>query len=204
LKILFYILIFSSLLSCNEQRRCKIEYSEFKDRKDIPFISVISETISKIEYVVEFEVRHPDTSYSDKAIMYLQDDKFIFKTLNPLSNEFTLFDLNQKINSSRNIELSYKPEVFSKKQNFSVILENKLKNDDDLEVYVYRLKEFFYYNPVDEIIKLDVVVFITKEKGVIGSYISSITEDPEIIIYPSGDILEERIDYSNKRKATLK
>jgi hypothetical protein len=205
LKILHYLVFVSLLVACNAQQREELKYVEFIGKKKSPFISIISETNSQCEYLVNFVTRHPDTSFSDKAIMYLQGDKFLFKTLNPNSEEFCLFDLNQDLNSIRNIEISYEEDSFKgEKQIYTVILENKLKSEDNLEVYVYRLKDFFYYMPDNEIRKLDVVVFITQENGVIGSYISSISKDTEIVIYPAGNILEEQIDYKNKQRATLK
>lgn len=138
--------------------------------------------------------------FSTKQSICLRKNKFIAKLVSPKSEDFVLFDLDSKLNESKNIEINY----LNSKKNFNCILQDKIITKEKLEVYIFRIKDWGRY-PLSGDLILDLIVFVTKKYGVIGSYYTDNDLDAEkIMIAPAGDLLNEYIDYSKIQIMTLK
>jgi hypothetical protein len=183
------------LVCCKESHTCLTKYdkqSEFTKRLFIE-IDTTLEPNEDCKYNAVTSIPLADSSYSDNSLFYLEDDKFYMRLKNPTSEDFIIFDMGLPMPQAYKIEIHYQDTVMR----FDGRFEKKLITHDNLEVRVFRIKNLFCYYPDDFCSPLDVVFFVTKDHGVIGSYLSGFENNgQEILIAPAGDIFKEYLDYS--------
>lgn len=199
----FFITIFFAVLlsciSCEQQHHkneCLKDFLVYKNVKDTPALAIKNEqALKNCKYEIILLSTLVDGKTQLEGLMWLYDDAFYIELLDPSSVSFKLFDLNQEINKTKNVIIRLtESKGFDIEREISVKFEAKYqtKNSDEI-VFKYRISSLFKYEG-DE---FDIVYFITRSSGVIGSYISKINDmGTEIIIQPAGNILENQIDYS--------
>jgi hypothetical protein len=193
IRLVIFIAIGVLFSSCNKniEKVCFKNYpnkSEF-DRKPIFSIdSTITSNSDCLHYTSDL-IRLADSSTSVKQVLMFKNNKIFAKLVDHKSNEFILFDLDSKINQKREIEILY----LDKQKIFTSTLEKRIITRDNIQVYVFRINNWAdYYEAY-----FDTMFFVTKEYGVIGSFITDVEEDgTKSMIAPAGEILKEYIDYS--------
>ena len=180
-------------LSCNNAEKvCFKKYpkkSEFERRKPLFSIDSITTSDSDCLYYTSELVKLADSSISIREVLKFKNNKILATLIEPKSNEFILFDLDSKLNQKRKIEILY----LNKKKVFTCTLEKKIITKENLEVNVFKINNWAdYYDS-----HFDAIFFVTKEYGIIGSFITDVEKDgTQSMIAPAGEILKEYIDYS--------
>jgi hypothetical protein len=139
-----------------------------------------------------------DTVPFHEVMIYKKGSKIMTRITEIKSQAFTLFDFKLKINERFEIEINYNDSL---KQKYIATLEDKIKVERNEDVYVYRIHDFYFWwhDSNDFTSSMDVVLFITNQNGIIGSYIEAKEIDGSIVmIAPSGNLLNDKIDYSFK------
>jgi hypothetical protein len=201
----FFLLLIIGLFACNDTEKCFKPYVKEFNQSHNPYydwgfnlyfrIDSILHTEGRCEYYTETFIALDENTISYKAALYIEDNQIIARLLDLKSEPFTLFDFQATKGKINQIEI----EVDSKRFYRECSLEDIITKEEGVMVFVYKIEELFYFFADDSVKrKEDVFFFVTKEYGIIGSYISSIENDgQEIIIAPAGDILAKYIDYSN-------
>jgi hypothetical protein len=193
IRLITFIAIGVLFSNCNKniEKICFKNYpkkSEF-DRKPIFSIDSTITSNSDCLYYTSTLIILKDSSTSFKEVFRFKNNKILVTLLDPKSNEFTLFDLNSKLKQKSKIEIQY----LNKKKIFTCTLEKRIITKENLEVNIFRIDKWAKYYSAS----FDAVLFVTKEHGVIGSYLTDIEEDgTKTMIAPAGEILQEYIDYS--------
>jgi len=181
--------------TCLEQWPNEVKYDRWK-----PFISIdsISKSEEGCEYYVSTNMSTTGTSLVWNALMYQSDNVYYFRWLEPKSNEFILFDLNAELNRPYKASIQYSDSLF---KTLDCELERIILFHNEVEVYVFHIKDIYNYYHGDEFLSsLDVMFFVTAKHGVIGSYFTTTNLDgTEVLISPAGEILQDYIDYSNMK-----
>jgi len=190
LRICILFLLILPLIRCTRSNICITEYPDRNIYNTKLAINIQSSSNIKEEctYVVSTLISLPSGYYSDSALFYLKQDKFHMKLLNPLSEDFVLFDMSLKQFSSKTIEIKHGSLV----EKLECLYENKLITKQNLEVRIFRIKNYQCL----EGLCLDAIFFITKEYGIIGSYFTDPNYSEKIIVSPGGNIFPDYIDYS--------
>lgn len=142
-----------------------------------------------------------DSIYTQEVFLRLTDNKFIAKAKKPDTNDFILFDLGSSPNQNNPIVIEYDKSS----KTFDCILEKKITTKENLEVFVFTIKNWTKAPSFIDGVFLDVKLFVTKKYGVIGSYLTnSNSHGQNTIIVPAGDLLENYIDYSKMENITYK
>jgi hypothetical protein len=190
-RICIFLMLSLTLLGCKKSNTCLKKYPAQNKYKTQLAISINSSSNikDKCAYLVSTLISLPSGFYCDSALFYLKNDKFYMKLLNPLSEDFVLFDMSLKQFSSKNIEIKHANIV----DRLECVYENKLITDQNLEVRIFRIKKYQCL----EGLCLDAIFFITKEYGIIGSYFTDPNYSEKIIVSPAGNIFSDYIDYSN-------
>jgi len=169
--------------------------SKFDKRLFIEIDSTIL-TRTGCSYMISTSFQLADSAIADRGLLHVENDKFYLRFIEPDSKEFVLFDLTESDSASKKIEISFVDGVVS----FDCQLQDKVVTDDNLNVWIFRISDLFH----NENASLDVVIFVTREYGIIGSYLTDIDYDGmRVLISPAGDILESYIDYSKFEKRKL-
>ena len=188
IKISIFISLIT-LIGCNNSHICLQDYPFKNINREYLAISVDSSTNNSkgCEYFFKnsFHLNHITDL---EASFYLSNDKFIMRFLDPESEEFPLFDLNLKDSISTTIKVIFSDTIDSLK----CIHLKQFLTKEKLEVHVFRIENF----QCNENRCLDCVFFVTKQYGVIGSYLTTIDTGKKIIIAPRGEIFKDYIDYS--------
>jgi hypothetical protein len=139
--------------------------------------------------------------YTQEVFLRLTDNKFIAKAKKPDTNDFILFDLGTSPNQNNPIVIEYDKSS----KTFDCVLEKKITTKENLEVFVFTIKNWTKAPSFIGGAFLDVKLFVTKKYGVIGSYLTNINSHGQnTIIVPAGDLLENYIDYSKMENITFK
>lgn len=194
------ILLFTgiiTLISCqNSHRDCFDDYSFDSEFDKRLYVMIDSSMTTRVgcSYFIDTYIPLADSSIAKQAIMYLTDNKLYLKLERPESDDFVLFDLEIPEKKEQCVEINYADTV----KRFNCILEEKIITIDKLLVYRYRVEDLFYYYPdIEFTSSLDVIFFVTKEFGIIGTYLTDIEFDgAEVMIAPAGNIFKDYIDYS--------
>jgi len=201
----FLLLLIIGLFACNDTEKCFKPYVKEFNQFHNPYydwgfnlyfrIDSILHIEGRCEYYTETFIALDENTISYEAALYIESNQIIARLLDLESEPFTLFDFQAPRGKINQIEI----EVDSKRFYRECSLEDSITIKDGVMVFVFKIKEFFYFFADEEIKKKeDVYFFVTKENGIIGSYISSIENDgQEIFISPAGDILARYIDYSD-------
>lgn len=204
--ITIYFGVLLLCLSCVEQRHpneCLKDFLVYQNVKDSPALTIKNkQALDNCKYEIILLNSLVDGKYQIEGLMWFNNDAFYIELVDPLSSSIKLFDLNHEINKTKNVNIELADiNGLVNKRDISVILEAKYqtKNLEEI-VFKYRIRNLFKYEG-DE---FDIVYFITKSSGVIGSYISKINDKGiEIIIQPAGNILENQIDYSKTERGVF-
>jgi len=194
------------VFSCCNNRNESLENYDLKinsENNPIFYIDFGLKTKSNHIYKTYEFTFYNDSIYSTSLSIFLRDNTFIAQLDNPKSNEFVLFDLKSEVNKKQNIEILNSKKIKS----FESSLEAKVLTNQNLEVYIFRIKNWgklVFPFDTNELDFIDLVVFVTKKYGVIGSYFSDFLENGEQVMWGiHGDILEEYLDYSKIGKVKL-
>ncbi len=190
----FILLITSLSCSYKKPMTCLTEYDDkinYSGSFDLT-IDSLSESKLGCQYFVSTAIELRE-SFIGKALMYQQSDKIYLRGIDPVQTEdFVLFDFNLRPQQVQEVKIFHN----GLHSTFNYSLEKKITINDGPEVYIFRTLELRSY----EGMSLDVMFFITKEHGVIGSFTTTeerTEEGEEIMISPRGNILKDYIDYSN-------
>ena len=187
-RILPILGILFAVISCNDTPQKLEPYTHETDYDNTPFFSVVYPHSSRDNvYRANFHLRLNDTSLIEHGQVYLNENIF-YGRLNEVGTEdFKLFDLNSDIGFNDTIRISYKSGKDElEQQKYRTIHENIIPDYNGLDVHTFRIEDYYSYFEYDV---YDVVIFITKQHGVIGSYIADEYNGELIYISPAGDIL---------------
>lgn len=189
--------------SCSNSNKCFNEYPIKSEFYKPTYISVDSSMVEEkgCIYFVSTQIPLADSSFSFYGRMSFINNKFCLQLITPKSNDFVLFDMGLKDSQVKKIEITYQDQ----KKSFDCIYEKKIITKEQIEVRVFKVIDLYYYHHSMEFsCSLDVVFFVTRDFGIIGSYLTDIDLDgSEVMISPAGEILKDYIDYSNLELRTL-
>ena len=191
--VTFSVLIF---FSCSVQTTCLEDYKEFIGYTYSPNISIEDKLINNgnCEFKVRFTLCIGDETYLDEGIMIIRKDKYYLQSSKGMFEEFKIFDLKLNIDEKFNARFKYSINSLDGVMTYAISLIDQAYWNDK-KVYIFRVEDSF----CESNYQYDQVFFITKENGIIGSYISAIDNDQVEWIYsPRGEILKDILDYSNK------
>jgi hypothetical protein len=213
-KIFFCIFLLAlNIYSCKNAPRDKIQHTTCYDCFELadfdttvypisdhfkkPYIAIIETEVtdSGCIYHARTNICIDSVAYNN-IILYKRKNEIIGKLTDIESKEFKLFDFNYETNKPHNITINY---CDSLTQSFQAIIESKIIMKNNETAYIYRIKDFFYWfhNGYDFTTSADVILFITKKQGIIGSYIEGNDLDGSTcMIGPAGNILSDYIDYT--------
>ncbi|HYF69448.1 MAG TPA: hypothetical protein VD884_14990 [Ohtaekwangia sp.] len=126
--------------------------------------------------------------------MHFANNAIFFKIEEINSSAVKYFDFTKGVNEQYQIIFDQRNSDFHESIVFNTRIEKIVPASSGVNVYVYRIEGAFTY----EGFYFDLIYFVSREKGVIGSYISSLENGVETVIDPAGNILKEEIDYSDK------
>ncbi len=201
-----YVAIFvllALLSSCVQKTNCFIDYLVFEDFKESPAIAIIEPAEnSECDYKVALYLCISGEPIQGQGIMHYRDNSISIRLLNPSSKYFDLFNLTSNPGDTYNVPVEFDSnENGIRNSELIVKVDNKLLVSGE-EIFIFRVFDFSCYN--DE--RFDLVYFVTRKSGIIGSYISKFdaNQNLEFYISPRGNILPDLIDYSKKVKGALK
>ena len=164
-------------------------------------ISIEKQIENTCKYKIHFTFSPTSNSLVDTdGEMTVRGNSVWFKLYDPPTMEFKFFDFELAAQEFLDSEIGFQPgNPFGiEKTTIKVFLQDKIQVTDDL-IYIFRAKDVYYYMDFP----LDVVYFVSKTKGIIGSHMSTLGGEKEHYLYPKGNTLEDYIDYSKKEKAIL-
>lgn len=182
-------------MSCGQEKyakSCSISYdTTFKETRDPLFY--IEKFIGNCQYQGEITLWTRDaTNPFYKTVIQKKDSAFFLKSGEPESEFIKLFDFQAIVGKITRIEVTFKDGT---KGFVEVVLEEKYTHRLDEIIYQFKIPEGFLGG--ENFPRIDEVIFISSKRGPIGSYLTKIEDEQKMIFYPSGDILEEIIDYSD-------
>jgi hypothetical protein len=190
-KILLFIVLLL-FVRCKHTNNCLDKYpfeSYYKRSLAINIDSIGSNNNGCIYYVKMF-LTLSYNSFSDKAILYLNKEKFYMKLINPESEEFVLFDMRLKEPQTQKIGIKYANKLDS----LNCVFEKSFITKDNYEVKVFRIKNFQSLQNISA----DAIFFVTLDYGIVGSYFTDFDLNGEEIMFsPAGEIFRGYMDYSN-------
>ena len=194
---LFCVLLLFACMS-DEKSECFIDYpKEFKTR-DSPIIHITGiDSVDKEHciYSIDLNIWFEGYQLSSRGRLYSNSEAFYLMSVDPTTEYVKYFDFSKPVGSIYNILLPVNNQDYL--INASI---EKVVNIDKDKVHVFRFKNTFYYE--DE--AYDTIILASITKGILGSYFSSYYDNEEYMLSPSGDILEEHIDYSKMEVRTLR
>ncbi len=182
------LLLLVILVGCNKPCR-QIEFEKYSNSKGFHPIEVIRR-LEDCSYSSEINLQF-ENSYLYSDFVLKRNEKKFFLILNEI--ELELFDLGSPA-LEKLINFS---ELNPKYPNVRTSLDSVYFRNSE-NVFQFRWKEATAVLGDDEVYEYDIVFFLTIEGFIIGSYVSKTYDDSEFYISPSGDILEDVIDYSEK------
>ncbi len=186
------------LTGCNPSPAALEPYPDLEDTSRVPYFSVMrsSESESHI-YQTHPGLVLNDTLVFDNGFLYRIGNRF-FGRAHGVLGDFALFNLDSPPGTVDTVSIRYSSEAHTISREFPIVHVDLLRNYYGFDVHIFRLKGWTAIEEdfTGEPHLLDVVVFVTKEHGAIGSYLSDETDSSLIYIDPRGDILRSRIDYS--------
>jgi hypothetical protein len=204
-----YILIIIAIIlvtSCNQHYKCLVSYqadskanrpAHLNSYIEKPYFSIDSTIKSGrgCKYFTRVYIPVPDSSISWESIMIFKGKKVYMKLVDIPSKTFILFDFDLDVGEYSEIRIKFKDG----EKRFQTSLLDKITTKEQIEVFIFKIKDLLYlYDDFKFIKSEDVVFFVTEQNGIIGSYVSGIEKDGQkIMIAPAGEILSDYIDYSD-------
>ena len=192
-KIAFSMAFLCMVFQCE---RCKIELLEFT-KNDGPFI-YIKGYKGHCTYVYEGQFWIQGRHLISGGKISFEDDA-LFITIDALeSMPIRYFDFEKKPGDEYWISIeSKKLPIYTK---FVAKVDSIVKSSNGNWVHVFRIVRGFSNDGHES----DLVFLVSKENGIIGSYISDIENQIKIMAVPRGDILRDVIDYSEIELRSIK
>jgi hypothetical protein len=199
--VVIVILILLLIISCKNvcRKETMLNYPKnFHSNIEIPHIVIDSVRLTKFDchYYVSLILCLKNLTLCE-GILDIDSNYFYLTLKIPESSRFKLFDLNLSIGQSYQTNFNYRidKEEFEKYVNISV---EKIFKDESSNrtVYMFLAKDLYCSDGN----LLDIVYFVTRENGVIGSFLSYSTDTSktaiEYYLQPRGELFEKYIDYS--------
>ncbi len=188
MKNLILITSFASLLSCVD-KHCSIDFEKF-DEQSRPVMYIDGE-LHDCEYSIFADLWMNGKFIRSRGVLLVTDSSFNIQLTEIGPQPMVFFRFSEAVGGKYSIS-------FSNQLSLEVVLERKIMRQDEA-VTVFRLRDCYHYLGDD----LDVVLFVSRKRGILGSYISELTPSGEIFGLEKGDILRSEIDYSNKKHGKL-
>ncbi len=194
-KILFLITLLTTI-SCKKNYDCFEKYENKSKHWGKSFIKIKSSETSEngCIYQVQTYISINDSVSINKAKLYLKNRKIYMNCEDLKIDDFLLFDLTLSEKKEYEIKIRFN----DKTKIFQCSYENDYLIKKNIKVKKFRIKNIFLYQPdfdENKYFPMDGVFFVTENYGIIGDYLIG---DNDWIISPSGNILEDYIDYSDK------
>lgn len=188
-KLLYCFLIIAILSSCQKSKEITDNWKKFMGN-DL-FLKFIDN-----EDVAFYDGTFVSQNYLT-GVLYEKENKILFKS-NQDTLEFVLFDFNLKKDEC--IDVKYFKKDHYKKYNLcnkDIFYDEKISDT----VYKFYFKNYDFFNK-----GTDLMVFVSKKKGILGNYFLDATESEENpLVYEKmyGNVYQERYDYSKYRKIAV-
>jgi hypothetical protein len=186
------IIVLHSLISCDlNQENCQKELKYFEGI-DSPVIAVRNKVQTNNDsciYEITYNYWFSDRYVSSKGKLLLGDSSFFIKLYSLESQYVKYFDFSKKITEAYSIVLLKNNE---KEYRINIILENILVTNNK-EYYFFKFLNSFQYDNN----WTDTVIIASLSDGIIGSYFTYEYNGKRNMLLPKGDILENKIDYSD-------
>jgi len=205
------IVLFFGFSGCREKNSCFTDLVLSSKTYSNPFFSIDTAIDSKngCEYITTTHFILKEKYYCDSAKLYLKDDLIYMQLLKPKSNEFVLFNFLLDKGKKDTITIIYEdPKKISINNlvEYTYFLKDIVKRESKSPVYIFQVQNFDSWRHDDNshIRQFDVVFFVSKEEGFIGSYLIDGTDNEKHYIEPRGNILKVYIDYSDYKSYLLR
>lgn len=178
-----------------DNNECFQDYRIFSS-SEAPLIRVIGMKPNCV-YRFEGQFWFEKTPIISEGDMVMRNDALHLKIDLLDSSEVTYFDFSKGIGDHYDITFDLTALNFSPNEKFVISVDNIVKNSKGAEVFVFRVNQGYIANDSSGY-RADLVYFVTRESGIIGSFISKKYDDVEAVMQHRGDILEDVLDYSTK------
>lgn len=204
------IVLFFGFSGCREKNSCFTNLTFSSKTYSNPFFSIDTVIDSKngCEYITTTPFILKEKHFCDSAKLYLKDDRIYMQLLKPKSNEFVLFNFQLDKGIKDTIRIVYedpKKLYINNLAEYTYFLKDIVKKEPKSPVYLFQVQNFDswrhdYNSPIRQ---FDVVFFVSKEEGFIGSYLIDGTDNEKHYIEPRGNIMKDYIDYSDYKSYLL-
>lgn len=189
LLVILFTLLFVAAVRCVSEF-CEIEYPQFKSKDDAPFI-YISERVGRCTYGIKAYIHAGGKEIISGGELQYRANAF-YLTIDSLStSKVKLFDFSQDVGDEYFVLFDRLSKTSGQMQ---MSVENIATSKKGSKIYIFRLKGAFIYDGDSN----DMVFFVSRENGIVGSYISSYFEGLELVVAQRGDILLDELDYTSK------
>jgi hypothetical protein len=176
-----------------DSKHCIVKYTDFESDKTAPFIYITNE-IRNCVFSYKGQFWFEGEAIISDGEMFFEDDSILL-TINAIkSSKIKFFDFSKDIGEEYKVLFCPKNSILKTDVAFQVTIEEIFTTTNGVEIFMYRMHKAFVLDDVAS----DIVFFVSREKGIIGSYISDFDNGVELVISPRGDILKNVIDYSHK------
>lgn len=205
----FLLLVFAIIISnfycvINNELNCIDDVKIWRVDERQPFFHIDSilndEDLCEYSLVCWFSLNTDQHFFQRNSTLFVENGKWTIDFGSPFNKRLIIFDFDKKIQPERIVEFDFRSE------NSREIVRRKIAtfyfNHDDYEcVAGLKIDSFYFY----EKMPLDGVLFLSDKRGIIGSFFTSTDlNSNKYMIAEVGDILENKIDYSDYRRVDLK
>jgi len=189
LKIIVTTVLMVLLSACKEENNgCLINYTKFRE-KDLPFIHIDSLAVD-CNYYFHGAFWLSKKAFYSSGLLTLENNAF-YLTLNSYAiNKIKYFDFSKQTGELYDIQFNLTDSIFNLNVRVDTII-----NLENATASIFRIKNGWH----NQEITTDLIYLVSKEKGILGSYISGFDADGEWIAATRGNILKDYIDYSKKQ-----
>ena len=184
-------------LGCNSKKQlCEFDQESFGEVK-APFLR-------KLESAIDNPCKFRGDFWIDSTYYYLTgaitrgDDAIRLDFDSIVTTPVNYFDFKTREGDTYPVIFQFTGHAARQSVRLENIFEPVAGNGKN-RVYQFRVMDGYIFE--DEL--FDVVFFVTMEKAVIGSLVSKFYDGKEWIMIPGGNILRDRIDYSQKQFGEL-
>lgn len=186
--LIFVLGLVSLCLGC-KQEPCKIDFNKFSPGK-APYICIDSADIS-YNYFFRGHFTTNNKHVYLHGVLTFENDGFYLDFDSVFVSKVKYFDFSVPVSKSYDIPFRTIDSSFVLKSTIVEIVSTKNKG----KVYIFRVNKAYCHR---DGYLFDLVFFVSKVNGIIGSYVSEITPEYDGIVFQRGDILADELDYSNK------
>src|SRR5690606_5937214 len=188
INVYLVLILFPIVFSGCTPSECNVDYESHLNPEDPPYIYITSKESNCI-YNFTGSFWLTEINFQSYGEMHFVDNAIFLKIEEINSTAVKYFDFTKEVNEKYHITFNQNNSDLSKSIVFNAQIEKIVTMMSGINVYVFRIDRAFIY----EGYYFDLVYFVSKENGVIGSYVSNFKNGVERVIEPAGNILRKEI-----------